>query len=83
MLAECDHSWAANPAYYRDTAYLHGALAAGATWDKIAAAIGEDQAGARRRYREWAHVLVWARVYLGRNWGMPPDLLRKRVLLAA
>ena len=31
MLAECDHSWAANPAYYRDTAYLHGALAAGAT----------------------------------------------------
>ena len=54
MLAECDHSWAANPAYYRDTAYLHGALAAGATWDEIAAAIGEDQAGVRRRYREWA-----------------------------
>ncbi len=54
MLAECDQSWAANPAYYRDTAYLHGALAAGATWDEIAAAIGADQADARRRYREWA-----------------------------
>ena len=27
---------------------------AGATWDQIAAAIGADQASARRRYREWA-----------------------------
>jgi hypothetical protein len=42
------------PGLYRDTAYLHGALAAGATWDEIAAATGADQAGARRRYREWA-----------------------------
>lgn len=53
-LAGCYHSWAADPGYYRDPAYLHGALTAGATWGEIAAAIGEDQAGPRRRYRQWA-----------------------------
>ena len=28
MLAEADRSWAADPDYYRDAAYLHGALTA-------------------------------------------------------
>jgi hypothetical protein len=54
LLAGCDHSWAADPGAYRDPAYLHGALTAGATWGEIAAAIGEDQAGPRCRYRHWA-----------------------------
>ena len=54
LLAGCDHSWAAQPGYYRDPAYLHGALTGEATWDEIAAAIGEDQAGARCWYRQWA-----------------------------
>jgi hypothetical protein len=54
LLAGCDHSWAAGPGYCRDPASPHGALTAGATWDEIAAAIGEDQAGTRRRYRQWA-----------------------------
>jgi hypothetical protein len=54
LLAGGDHSWAADPGSYRDPAYPHGALTAGVTWDEIAAAIGEDQAGTRRRYRQWA-----------------------------
>ena len=54
LLAGCDHSRAAHPGYYRDPAYLHGALTGEASWDEIAAAIGEDQAGAHCRYRQWA-----------------------------
>ena len=54
MLAEADRSWAADPDYYRDAAYLHGALTAGATWAQIAQATGTDEATARSRYREWA-----------------------------
>ncbi len=79
MLTECDHSWAANPVYYRDTAYLHGALAAGATWDQIAAATGAHQDGARRWYREWAddpatgvvRAAVTARARERRRCGLP------------
>ncbi len=54
MLAGCGHSWAADPGSYRDPAYLHGALTAGAMWDEIATAIGADQAGTRHRCRQWA-----------------------------
>ena len=54
LLAGCDHSWTADPGCDRNPAHLHGALTAGATWDEIAAAIGEDHAGTRRRYRQWA-----------------------------
>ena len=45
---------AAKPGFYRDPAYLHGALDAGATWEQLAEALGVDEATARRRYREWA-----------------------------
>ena len=54
MLAEADRNRAAAPDYYRDAAYLHGALMAGATWTQIAEATGGDEAAARLRYREWA-----------------------------
>ena len=54
MLAECDRAGAAKPGFYRDPAYLHGALDTGATWEQLAEATGDDEATTRRRYREWA-----------------------------
>jgi hypothetical protein len=54
MLAGYDQPEAAKPGFYRDTAYLHGALDARATWAQLAEALGVDEAAARRRYREWA-----------------------------
>ena len=54
MLAGYDRPGGAGPGYYRDPAYLHGALDAGAAWEQVAEATGDDEATARRRYREWA-----------------------------
>ena len=54
MIAKYDRAGAAKPGFYRDPAYLHGALDAGATWEQLAEALGVDEATARRRYREWA-----------------------------
>jgi hypothetical protein len=54
MLAETDHSRTADPGFYRDAAYLHGALTAGATWAQLAEATGSDEATIRQRYRKWA-----------------------------
>jgi hypothetical protein len=54
MLGETDRGCVADPDYYRDAAYLHGALTAGATWAQLAEATGDDEATARRRYRTWA-----------------------------
>ena len=54
MLAETDRSCAAAPDYYRDAAYLHGALTAGATWAQLAEVLGDDEAAVRLRYRAWA-----------------------------
>jgi len=53
MIAEYDRT-AAKPGFYRDPAYLHSALDAGATWAQLAEATGDDEATTRRRYREWA-----------------------------
>ena len=52
-----------SPGFYRDPAYLHGALDAGATWAQLAEATGDDEATTRRRYREWAEDQhrLWAR----------------------
>ena len=54
MIAGYDQPEAAKPGFYRDPAYLHGTLDAGATWAQLAEALGVDEAAARRRYREWA-----------------------------
>ena len=54
MLAETDRSPAGTPGLYRDPAYLHSALTAGATWAQLAEATGDDEATTRRRYRKWA-----------------------------
>jgi hypothetical protein len=56
MLAETGRGRAADPGYYRDTAYLHGALTAGATWAQLAEATGSDEAAARSRYRHAAEM---------------------------
>ena len=53
MIAEYDRAERARD-FYRDPAYLHGALDAGATWAQLAEATGDDEATTRRRYREWA-----------------------------
>ena len=54
MIAQYDGPGGAGPGFYRDAAYLHGALDAGATWAQLAGAVGDDEATTRRRYREWA-----------------------------
>ena len=53
MIAEYDRT-TTSPGFYRDPAYLHGALDAGATWAQLAEATGDEEATTRRRYREWA-----------------------------
>ena len=52
MIAEYDRT-TTSPGFYRDPAYLHGALDAGATWAQLAEATGDEEATTRRRYREW------------------------------
>ena len=54
MIAKDDRSAAAKPGFYRDPAYLHSALGAGATWAQLAGATGDDEATTRRRNLEWA-----------------------------
>lgn len=72
MLAETDHSRTADPGFYRDAAYLHGALTAGATWAQLAEATGSDEATIRQRYRKWAEGQRQLRV--GKSWpGMDED----------
>ena len=40
--------------YYRHPAFLHQAVKAGASWARVAAAAGADEAQVRQAYREWA-----------------------------
>jgi hypothetical protein len=40
--------------HYRHPTHVHQAVKAGASWSKIAEAIGSEEAQARQQYREWA-----------------------------
>ena len=41
--------------YYRNLAFVHQAMLAGASWPRIAAAVGLDEAQVRQAYRSWAN----------------------------